>query len=64
MVVSIEGEIGLISHTFHPVDFSSGFASNINLQFSVEQSHDALQTGEPLPANSGLNLLCGTSCKR
>ena len=60
VVVSIEGEIELISHTFHPVDFSPGFASNINLQFSVEQSHDALQTGEPsgaLPANSGFKFV-------
>ena len=67
VAVSIEEEIELISHTFHPVDFSPGFASSINLQFSVEQSHDALQTGEPsgaIPANSGLNLLCGASCKR
>ena len=42
VVVSGTGEISLISHTFHPVDFSPGFASSINLQFSTEQSHDAI----------------------
>ena len=46
-VVSGTGEIKLISHTFHPVDFSPGFASSISLHFSVEQSHDALQIGVP-----------------
>ena len=44
-VVSVKREIILMSHTFHPVDFSPGFASIINLQSSVEQSHNALQTG-------------------
>ena len=42
-VVSTAGENELISHKFHPIYFSPGFASSINLQFSVEQSHDALQ---------------------
>ena len=54
-VVSATFEIKLIWHTFHPIDFSPGFASSINLQFSVEQSHDALQTGaslDVLPVNS------------
>ena len=54
VVVSGTGDTNLISQTLKPVDFSPGFASSINLQFSVEQSQDALQTGEPsgaLPAN-------------
>ena len=53
--VSETGKISLISHTFHPIDFSPGFASSINLQFSVEQSHDAWQIGASLgvpPANT------------
>ena len=51
VVVSGTGEISLISHTFHPVDFSPGFASSINLQFSVEQSHVALQSRTSPSAN-------------
>ena len=51
VVVSGTGEISLISHTFHPVDFSPGFASSINLQSSVKQSHDALQNRPPVPVN-------------
>ena len=54
VVVSRKGETGLISHTFNPVDLSPGFASNINLQFSVVHSHEALQIEAPfgpLPAN-------------
>ena len=47
VMVSGTGEIKLISHTFHPVDFSPGFATSISLQFSAEQSHDALQTVTP-----------------
>ena len=50
VVVVVSGEISLISHTFHPVDFSPGFASSINLQFSVGQSHVAIQIR--VPANS------------
>ena len=56
VVISATGESTFISHTFHPVDFSPGFASSINLQFSVEQSHDALQIENPFgdvrPANN------------
>ena len=51
VVVSGTGEISLISHTFHPVDFSPGFASSISLQFSVEQPHVALQSRASLSAN-------------
>ena len=52
VVVSGTGEISLISHTFHPDDFSPGFASSINRQFSTEQSHDAIQNEAPLGVSS------------
>ena len=53
VVVSGRGEISLISHTFHLVDFSPGFANSINLQFSVPHSHDALHTGTPFTVRVG-----------
>ena len=59
VVVVVPGEISSISHTLHSVDFNPGFASSINQQFSVEQSHVALQTGvslDALPANKKLSL--------
>ena len=61
VIVSETGEISLISHTLKPVDFSPGFATSINLQFSVGQSQDALQTRVPfsdvLPTSSEVTLI-------